>query len=269
MGIVDRVADELDGLIDRPGGIATDNLVHCPTITALLAHGDFEQAFLVIDGIRRRNNSRDVAAAFAHLGGFGYTGNTEDRLCTFAAIHHERQPRGPEPPSSRTVRRWSEAGQRVLVETIVQASGIEPPTLHLDLLSRDDTTLIALPTIYHMHGYLMNDPLLIVVGADTHTVHGYRIEELEVVGENVYQPADALEVDVGMPAHLQIIWHGEVRPTIVTRSIGFAADLIQMSSMTSGAVGLMLYRDGQDIDTLAEIAAELGRMHGESAQEIE
>lgn len=72
-----------------------------------------------------------------------------------------------------------------------------------------------------------------------------------------------------MPAHLQIIWHGEVRPTIVTRSIGFAADLIQMSSMTSGAVGLMLYRDGQDIDTLAEIAAELGRMHGESAQEIE
>lgn len=269
MGIVDNVADELDGLIDRRGGITADNLVHCPTITALLAHGDFEQAFLVIEGIRRRNTSRDVAAAFAHLGGFGYTGNTEDRLCAFAADHHEEHPRGPEAPSSRTVRRWSEAGQRVLIDTIVQASGIEPPTLHLDVVSRDGTAMVVLPTIYHMHGYVMNDPLLIVVGADTHAVHGYCVEEMDVVAENVYQPADLLEVDVGIPVHLQIIWHGEVRPTVVTRSIGFAAEVIQMSSMTSGAVGVMLYRDGQDIDTLAEIAAELGRLHADSAQEIE
>lgn len=269
MSIVDKVADELDRLIDRPGGITTENLVHCPTITALLAHGDFEQAFLVIDGIRRRNTSRDVAAAFAHLGGFGYTGNTEDRLCTFAVNHYEQHPRGPEAPSSRTVRRWSEAGQRVLVDTIVQASGIEPPTLHLDVLSQEGTTMVLLPTIYHMHGYVMNDPLLIVVGADTHAVHGYRIEEMDVVGENVYQPADVLAVDVGIPAHLLTIWHGEVLPTVVARSIGFAADVIQMSSMTNGAVGLMLYRDGQDIDTLAEIAAELGRLHADSAQDIE
>jgi hypothetical protein len=268
MGIVETVADELDGLIDRPGGITADNLVHCPTITALLAHGDFEQAFLVIDGIRRRNDSRGVAAAFAHLGGFGYTGNTEDRLNAFAASYHQQEPRGPEPPSTRTVRRWSESGQRILADTIVQASGIEPPTLHLDVLSRDNTTLVVLPTIYHMHGYVMNDPLLIVVGADTHALHAFHADELDLVGENVYQPGTVLEVDVGMPMHLQLIWQGEVRPTVVTRTIGFAADLIQMSSMTSGAVGLVLYREGQDIDTLAEIAAELGRLHGEAAEEI-
>lgn len=269
MGIVDDVADELDRLIDRPGGISTENLVHCPTITALLAHGDFEQAFLVIEGIRRRNTSRDVAAAFAHLGGFGYRGNTEDRLCDFAVDHHDRHPRGRKAPSSRTVRRWSEAGQRVLVDTIVQASGIAPPTLHLDVISRGGTTMVVLPTIYHMHGYVMNDPLLIVVGADTHAVHGYRIDEMDVVAENIYQPASELEVDVGIPAHLLIIWHGEVQPTLVTRSIGSAADIIQMSSMTNGAVGVMLYRDGQDIDTLADIAAELGRLHADAAEEIE
>lgn len=268
MGIVDDVADELGRLIDRPGGVSAENLVHCPTITALLAHGDFEQAFLAIEGIRRRNTSRDVAAAFAHLGGFGYRGNTEDRLCAFALIHHDRHPRGREAPSSRTVRRWSEAGQRVLVDTIVQASGIEPPTLHLDVVSRGGTTMVVLPTIYHMHGYVMNDPLLIVVGADTHAVHGYRIDEMDVVGENIYQPAE-LEVDVGIPAHLLIIWHGEVQPTLVTQSIRFATDIIQMSSMTNGAVGVMLYRNGQDIDTLADIAAELGRLHADAAQEIE
>ena len=240
MGIVETITAELDSLIDRPGGITADNLVQCPTITALLARGDFEQAFLVIDGIRRRNTSRDVGAAFAHLGGFGYTGNTEERLNTFAVAQHEREPRGAEPPSSRTVRRWSQSGQRILADTIVQASGIEPPTLHLDVLSRGGATLVILPTIYHMHGYVMNDPLLIVVGADSHAVHGYRFEDLELIRENVYQPADALAVDVGFPVHVQLIWHGEVRPTVVTRTIDFPADLIQMSSMTSGAVGLVL-----------------------------
>jgi len=71
-----------------------------------------------------------------------------------------------------------------------------------------------------------------------------------------------------MLAHLRIMWRGDLRPTIVTQFIGFAPDVVQMSSMTSGAaVGVMLYRDGQDIDDLAEIAAELEHVDGESAQE--
>lgn len=269
MGIIETVADELDGLIDRSGGISADNLVHCPATTSLLAHGDFEQAFLVLEGIRRRNSSREVAAAFAHLGGFGYAGNTEARLNAFAATLHEQKPRGPEPITSRTVRRWSASGQRILADTIVRASGIEPPTLHLDVLSRGDTTLVVLPTIYHMHGYVMNDPLLIVVGADSHAVHAFRTDEMEQMGENTYQPGTALKVDVGVPVHLQLIWQGEVQPTVITRTIDFDTDLIQMLTMTTGAIGLVLYREGHDIDTLAEIAAELGRLHVDAADEIE
>ncbi|WP_066910079.1 hypothetical protein [Millisia brevis] len=268
MGIVEDVADELDTLIDRPGGITADNLVHCPTISALLAHGDAEQAYLVLDGIRRRNESRDVAAALAHVGGFGYAGNTEDRLNAFASAHHEQRPRGPEPPSTRTVRRWSDSGRRILADTIVRASGVEPPTLHLDVLNREGTTLIVLPTIYHMHSYVMNDPLLIMVGADSHAVQAFPSDDLELLREAMYQPKNALEVDLGFPVHLQLIWHGEVRPVIVTRTIGFAADITQMSSMTAGAVGLVLYREGQDIDTPAEVAAELGRFYSETAEDI-
>lgn len=268
MGIVEAVADELDALIDRPGGITADNLVHCPTISALLAHGDTDQAYLVLDGIRRRNESRDVAAALAHVGGFGYVGNTEDRLNAFASAHHEQRPRGSEQPSTRTVRRWSESGRRILADIIARTSGVEPPTLHLDILNREGTTLIVLPTIYHMHSYVMNDPLLILVGSESHAVHVFAGEDLETLREAVYQPKNALEVDLGIPVHLQLIWQGEVRPVIVTRTIGFPADIIQMSSMTAGAVGVVLYREGQDIDAPAEIAAELGRMHGETAVDI-
>jgi hypothetical protein len=268
MSIMERVAEELDGFIDHDDGITAENLVHAPTITALLAHGDPEQAYLVLDGIRKRSTSRDVGAAFAHLGGIGYSGNTEDRLNQFAAEQHDRAPKGKEQPSSRSVRRWSMSGQRILADLIVQASGIEPPTLHLDVLRREGTALIVLPTIYHMHGYVMNDPMLIVVGAEMHAVQVFSRGDMETVGESKFQPQSAIEVDVGLPVHLQLIWLGEMQPTIVTRTINFPADVIEMSSSTRGATGLALYHDGDDIDTLAELAAELGRLQSDAAEEV-
>jgi hypothetical protein len=268
MGIVDDVAEELDGLIDRVGGITAENLARCPKVTALLAHGDAEQAFLVIEGIRRRNRNRYVAAAFAHIGGFGYRGNTEDRLNQFAIDYHATVRKGAEPPSSRTVRRWSDSGQRILADAIVRSSGIEPPTAHLDVLRGNESTLIVLPTIYHMHGYVMNDPLLIVVGAETHAVHAFVPEQMEALSANAFQPRDAVEVDVGFPVHIQLVWQGEVQPSVVTRTINFPADLIEMCSMTAGASGLAIYREGDAIDELAELAAELGRLQADAATEL-
>lgn len=274
MGIIDSITDELDGLIDRPGGLTVDNLVHCPTTVAVLAHGDAEQAYLVIDGIRRRNTSRDVAAALAHLGGFEHTGdNTESRLSNFAMQFPSPRPRSDEEDdfiATRTVRRWSASGRKMLAERILHASGIEPPTVHLDMLRSNGTAVTLLPTIYHMHGYVMNDPLLIVVGTQTHTVVAFPAEELEQIGPNTYQPANAVEADVGLPVHLLLIWQGEVQPTVVTRTINFSEDLVQMVSMTAGACGVMLYRehDNDAIDELAEIAADIGRRHAEAAADL-
>jgi hypothetical protein len=91
---------------------------------------------------------------------------------------------------------------------------------------------------------------------------------METVGSNVFQPRDAVEVDVGFPVHIQMIWQGEVAPTIVMRTINFSADLIEMCSMTTGAVGLVLYREGDAIDELAELAAELGRLQADAATEL-
>ncbi|NKY27736.1 hypothetical protein [Nocardia gamkensis] len=267
MSILEHVAEELDSFIDQDDGITPETLAHAPTITALLAHGDPEQAYLVIDGIRKRNVNRDVGAAFAHLGGFGYKGNTEDRLNAYALEQHAHSPKGQKEPSSRSVRRWSSSGQRILASLIVQASGVEPPTLHLDVLRRQGTTLIVLPTIYHMHGYVMNDPVLIVVGAEAHAIQIFSREDMETVGEHKYQPEHAVEVDVGFPVHLQLIWLGEMQPVIVSRTINFPDDVIEMTSLTRGATGLALYRDGDDIDSLAELAAELGRLNSDAAEE--
>jgi hypothetical protein len=91
---------------------------------------------------------------------------------------------------------------------------------------------------------------------------------METVGSNVFQPRDAVEVDVGFPVHIQMIWQGEVAPTIVMRTINFSADLIEMCSMTTGAAGLVLYREGDAIDELAELAAELGRLQADAATEL-
>ncbi|QII09246.1 hypothetical protein BH93_27110 (plasmid) [Rhodococcoides fascians A25f] len=274
MGIIESITDEFNDLVDRPGGLTVDNLVHCPTIVALLAHGDAEQAYLVIDGIRQRNESRDVAAAFAHIGGFGHAGdNTEARLNDFAKQFPSPRPRSDEEDgfvATRTVRRWSASGRKMLAERIIHASGIEPPTVHLDVLRSNTTAVTLLPTIYHMHGYVMNDPLLIVVGTQTHTIVAFPAEELEQIGTNVYQPVNAVQADVGLPVHLLLIWQGEVQPTVVTRTIGFGDDLVQMVSMTAGACGVMLYRDQDSdaIDELAEVAAEIGRQHADAAKDL-
>jgi hypothetical protein len=91
---------------------------------------------------------------------------------------------------------------------------------------------------------------------------------METVGESKFQLQSAIEVDVGLPVHLQLIWLGEMQPTIVTRTINFPADVIEMSSSTRGATGLALYHDGDDIDTLAELAAELGRLQSDAAEEV-
>ncbi|MDO3645670.1 hypothetical protein [Nocardia mangyaensis] len=270
MGIIENIAEELDSFIDRGDGITADNLAHAPTITALLAHGDPEQAYLALQGIRRRNTSRDVGAAFAHLGGTGYFGNTEDRLNQFAAEQFARDPKGKqEPPASRSVRRWSASGQWILANLIVQAAGIQPPTLHLDILRRHDTTLIVLPTIYHMHGYVMNDPVLIVVGSEAHAVQVFSRADMESVGVDKYQPEHAVEVDVGLPVHLQLVWSGEMQATIVTQTINFPADVIALTSLTRGAAGIALFRDGEDIYSLSDIAAELGRLQSDNAVEYE
>lgn len=267
MGIIDRVMNELDGFIDRNGGITPEALVSTATITALLAHGDPEQAFLALEGIRSRNANRDVSAAFAHLGAIGYRGNAEDRLNQFSMEYHDAAPKSAEPPSSRTVRRWSMSGQRILATQIVASAGLEPPTVHLDVLLRSGASLAVLPTIYHMHGYTMSDPVLIVVGADVHAVQPFPKESLNDVGPHTFQPEQAVEVDVGFPAHLQLVWLGEVHPTMVIRTIGFPAEIIEMCTLTQGASGLMLYREGDEIDELPEIAAEIGRQLAEDADE--
>jgi hypothetical protein len=64
-----------------------------------------------------------------------------------------------------------------------------------------------------------------VVGGITHAVHAFLSDQLKVVGASVFQPPDAVEVDVGFPVHIQLVWQGEVQPTIVTRTMSFLADL--------------------------------------------
>uniref|UniRef100_UPI003D8FE5A9 hypothetical protein n=1 Tax=Gordonia sp. B7-2 TaxID=3420932 RepID=UPI003D8FE5A9 len=262
MSITEQIMDELDGFIDRAGGLSRETMAHAPTITTLLAHGDPEQAFLVLEGIRSRNTNRDIAAAFAHLGAPGYQGNTEDRLNQFGMEHNDTTP-----PSSRTVRRWSMSGQRLLANEIVAGSGLEPPTAHLDVLRREDSNLVILPTIYHMHGYTMSDPVIIVVGRETHAIQAFPTESMEQSGSHTFQPESAIEVDVGFPVHIQLVWLGEVQPTVVIRTINFPTTIIEMCTLTPGASGLALYAHGDEIDSLAEVAAQIGHQLAADAEE--
>ncbi|MCW2511851.1 MAG: hypothetical protein JWR11_893 [Mycobacterium sp.] len=52
---------------------------------------------------------------------------------------------------------------------------------------------------------------------------------------------------------------------MVVRDHQFSADIIEMCTLTQGASGLMLYRDGDEINELPEIAAEIGRKLVEDA----
>jgi hypothetical protein len=254
----DRVIDELEQFVDLEHGISLDGMVLAPTISALLGHGNAEQAYESLLGIRRRNTSRDIDAALAHIGVDRPSSTAEDRLNVFAgrwAKRHELPE--DQTPSTRTIRRWSKVGVRVLADHIIEMSGVEPPSLQLDLLHGGKDRFVMLISLNWMHGYQMATPHWLVVGRDDHAAGELDPSQLEQLSPGFLQPKKAVEFDVGLPVLVRVIWLGETQPSYQVRHISQPAGLITMTVMTPGGCGVVVYRDGDDIDGLGETAERL------------
>lgn len=258
MTMRDDIIGELESFADAESGISVESLAHTPQVTRILGHGSPEQAFHALVGIRRRNKSRDVAAAFAHIGLDRSASNVEDRLNEFALTWAERMGLPvTEAPSSRTVRRWSKSGILMLAVQLIEGSGVEPPSLHLDLLHKSPSSFIMLPSLFWMSGYEMGPARWIVIGAETHSSGEVRPEDCEEHGRGFLQPRNALEFDVGIPTLVRWTWLGETQPTYQIRHIGVPANLMTMTVHTPGGAGSVIYREGDDIDAIADLAEAL------------
>lgn len=258
MDMRDRLGLELESFVDAETGVSELSMAIAPTICSLLGHGSPEQAYHALLGIRRRSPGNDVRALFAHMGVDRAASTAEDRLVAYAAAWADARGLPEEKiPTSRTVRRWSKAGLRMLVEQIIEVSGLEPPSLQVDVLHRGQGSFALLLSLYWMHGYEMGPPRWIVVGAEHHATGEYGPADLEEVAEGFFQPPQALEFDIGLPVLIRVVWLGETQPTQQIRHIGQDSGLITMSVMTPGGVGTVVYREGDDIDALADLADSL------------
>lgn len=258
MNMYDRIIGELEDLVDAETGISIDSLSVLPTLSKLLGHGNPEQAHHALAGIERRASGRDTLAAFAHIGVDRTASSAEERLNAFAVSWAEQCGLDiDDAASSRTVRRWAKNGMRMLATQIFEASGLEPPSLQLDILHRGEGRLVVLISLYWMHGYEMGSPMWIVVGETEHAAGEYVLDDLEEISPQFFQPRSALEFDVGLPTLIRIVWLGETQPTYQVRHIEQPAGLVTMTVMTPGGVGTVVYREGDRIDTLAEIAEAL------------
>jgi hypothetical protein len=162
-----------------------------------------------------------------------------------------------EAPATRTIRRWSKSGIEILQAQIIQGSGLEPPSLQIDILHQPNSVFTMLPSLYWMAGYEMGPVFWVVVGEHVHGTGQVRPEDCEEMGEGFLQPKQAIEFDVGIPMLVRLTWLGETQPSYQMRHIKMPDDLITMTIHTPGGAGSVIYREQDDIDSLADIAENL------------
>lgn len=111
-GAVEKIAAELRGM-RRAQARATIDYLQAPTMVWHLGRGDIEVAALFFERLTEHDDI-EIRAALASLGFENRDMNIEDRMQDFAQFYRLK--------SSRTVRRWTEAGFRKIAHLVIEWS---------------------------------------------------------------------------------------------------------------------------------------------------